>query len=100
MLTEIDVQREMYEDRMKAVRDKAMWENMATRALERGRREGREEGREEGRREGEARGDRMGRISLAQKVLRRQVTPQDEMERMPLETLQELASQLEGDLLQ
>ena len=88
MLAQVDIQKEIYEGRIKARRDEHM---RLIDALA--------EGREKGRSEGRAEGVLIGRIEFAQKLLRREVTPRSALETMPLEALEALAVQLERELL-
>ena len=88
ILARVDIQKEIYEGRIKARRDEHM---RLIDTLAEGRAEGREEGREEG--------VLIGRIEFAQKLLRREVTPRAALEAMPLEALEALAVQLERELL-
>ena len=92
MLTQVDIQKEIYEGRIKARRDERM---RLIDALAEGRAKGLAEGRAEGRAEGVL----IGRIEFAQKLLRREVTQRAVLEAMPLEALEALAVQLERELL-
>ena len=80
MLARVDIQKEIYEGRIKARRDERM-RLIDTLA------------------EGRAEGVLIGRIEFAQKLLRREVTPRAALEAMPLEALEALAVQLERELL-
>jgi hypothetical protein len=84
MLTRVDIQKEIYEGRLKARRDERMWRIDAL---------------AEGRAEGRAEGVLIGRIEFAQKLLRQEGTPRAELEALPLESLEALAAQLEQELL-
>ena len=84
MLARVDIQKEIYEGRIKARRDERM---RLVDALE------------EGRAEGLAKGVLIGRIEFAQKLLQREVTPRAALEAMPLKALEALAVQLEQELL-
>jgi predicted transposase/invertase (TIGR01784 family) len=92
MLSRVDIQKEIYEGRIKARRDEHM---RLVDALEEGRAKGQAEGRAEGRAEGVL----IGRIELAQKLMRREVTPRAALEAMTLEELEAIAGQLEQELL-
>jgi len=87
MLEKIDIQKEIYEGRIKARRDEQMW-----------RTDGLAEARTEGRTEGLAAGALIGRIELAQKLLRREVTPRADLEAMSVEALEALDVQLEREI--
>lgn len=87
MLSQVDLQKEIYEGRLKALRDERMRRIDAL-----------AEGRAEGLAEGLEKGALIGRIELAQSLLRREATPRAELEAMSLEALQELAAQLERKL--
>jgi hypothetical protein len=80
MLARVDIQKEIYEGRIKARRDERM---RLIDALA----------------EGRAEGVLIGRIEFAQKLLRREATPRAALEAMPLEALEALAAQLERELL-
>jgi hypothetical protein len=80
MLARVDIQKEIYEGRLKARRDEQM---RLTDTLA----------------EGLAKGVLIGRIEFAQKLMRREVTPRAALEAMPLEALEALAAQLERELL-
>jgi flagellar biosynthesis/type III secretory pathway protein FliH len=119
MLTRVDIQKEIYEGRLKARRDERMWR---IDALAEGRAEGLEQGRaeglaqglekglaqglekglaqglEKGLAQGLEKGLLLGRIEFAQKLLRREGTPRADLEAMPLEALEALAAQLEQEL--
>jgi len=84
MLARVDIQKEIYEGRIKARRDEHM---RLTDTLA------------EGLAKGRAEGVLIGRIEFAQKLLRREVTPRAALEAMPLEALEALAAQLEQELL-
>ena len=95
MLTRVDIQKEIYEGRIKARRDERMrWID----ALAEGRAEGLVEGLEKGQAQGLERGVLIGRIEFAQKLLRREGTPRADLEAMPLAALESLAEQLEREL--
>ena len=96
MLARVDIQKEIYEGRIKARRDEHM---RLVDALEEGRERGRAEGRVEGHAKGRAEGVLIGRIEFARKLLRREVTPRATLEAMSLEALEALAEQLERELL-
>jgi len=107
MLARVDIQKEIYEGRIKARRDERMRlvdaqeEGRAeghAKGHAKGHAEGRAEGLEEGLEKGRAEG-LIGRIEFSQKLLRREVTTREALEEMPLEELEELAVQLERELL-
>ena len=88
MLAQVDIQKEIYEGRIKARRDERMrWNDALT------------EGHAEGRAEGRAEGILMGRIEVAQKLLHREGKPRAELEALTLEALESLAEELERELL-
>jgi flagellar biosynthesis/type III secretory pathway protein FliH len=88
MLARVDIQKEIYEGRLKVRRDEQM---RLTDTLA--------EGLAKGLAEGLAKGVLIGRIEFAQKLMRREVTPRATLEAMPLEALEALAAQLEQELL-
>ena len=93
----------MYDTSIKAERDRQASLEWAMKTgiekgIEKGREEGMEKGREEGREKGLQAGSFIGRILLCQKLLGRPETPSAELQVRSLETLQELAGQLEADL--
>jgi len=92
MLARVDIQKEIYEGRIKARRDERM-------RLIDAFKEGWAKGYAEGYAEGLAKGVLIDRIEFAQKLLRREVTTREALEEMPLEELEELAVQLERELL-
>lgn len=88
MLTQFDMQKEIYEGRIKARRD------------ERSRLyDAREDGLKQGLQQGMAKGSLIGRIEFAQKLLRGDITPRVELEAMSMEVLDGLAAQLEQELI-
>ncbi|MBI1916649.1 MAG: Rpn family recombination-promoting nuclease/putative transposase [Planctomycetes bacterium] len=87
MLSQDELERERYLDRLKAERDAA--------SLQHGYRLARESGLEEGREEGEL----IGRIHLCQRMLKQPLTPKEELLRQPIEELYRLSEQLEAQLL-
>ena len=110
MLTQNDLERERYEARLKAQRDATTLRNLAERELQKalkdghaqglaeGRTEGRTEGRAEGRAEGRLVGELIGRIQLTQQVLKRPVTPADDLWALGREQLSRIAADLEKEL--
>jgi predicted transposase/invertase (TIGR01784 family) len=91
MLSQADIDREIYEGRIKARRDQLMHEEAAAYA--------RVKALAEGRADGIARGTLMGRIEFAQKLLRLPVTPRAELETMPMDALESLAARLEREAM-
>jgi predicted transposase/invertase (TIGR01784 family) len=96
MLTRVDIQKEIYEGRLKARRDEQM---RLTDTLAEGLAKGRAEGLAEGLAKGQAKGVLIGRIEFAQKLMRREMTPRAALEAMPTEELEAIAGQLEQELL-
>jgi len=115
MLTRVDIQKEIYEGRIKARRDERMRridalaegraEGLAqgrAEGLAQGRAEGLAQGRAEGLAQGRAEGlaqGAIGRIEFAQRLLRRERIPRADLEAMSLEALEALAAQLEQEAL-
>jgi predicted transposase/invertase (TIGR01784 family) len=91
VLSQDQIERQRYEDRLKAQRDAATREYFSQNAHRLGLEKGLEEGREQG--------EVVGRIQLAQRLLRQTVTPREELLRLPPEELATLAQQLEQQLL-
>ena len=91
MLTKNELERERYENRLKAIRD-----DIARRetALELGLTKGRAEGREEGREEGLAKGEMIGRIHALEAILGEPNTPRETLLAKATEDLRRLAEQL------
>ena len=111
VIAHVDTRKEIYESRMKRVRDEKMWRNDALSAgreegISIGREEGvsigREEGvsigREEGISIGREEGILIGQIELLQKLLKRPATPRAELETMPLADLKAFAAGLEREI--
>ncbi|MCY2937182.1 MAG: hypothetical protein NTV55_02350, partial [Planctomycetota bacterium] len=96
----------MYDTRIKAERDRqASLEWAMEKGLEKGLEKGMEKGMEKGLEKGMEKGMEkglitgyIGRIQLCQSLLSRPETPSAELQIRSLETLQELAGQLEADL--
>jgi predicted transposase/invertase (TIGR01784 family) len=87
MLAQSDVERERYEARRKAQLDYLT-------GLKAARQEGRQEGHTEGRAEGE-----IGRIHLCERLLKRPLTPTEQLVNRPLEDLIQLADELQSQVL-
>jgi predicted transposase/invertase (TIGR01784 family) len=90
MITQSERERERYESRLKMQRD-------VYTALEEAREEGRVKGRAEGRDEGRAEGQ-IARIQSFQRLLRQDVTPQQQLQSLPIQELETLAVRLEAEL--
>ena len=78
MLTTDALERERYESREKAIHDQV---SLLEGALKQGR----------------AEGDLIGRIQTLQQILKRPITPQDELSRAPIEELRRLADGLASE---
>jgi predicted transposase/invertase (TIGR01784 family) len=106
MLGDIDIQREIYEGRLKARRDKRMFEYDAEKATEkaaaeglaRGLAEGLVRGIEQGLEPGLTSGALIGQIEFFQRHRGGEVTSRAELAAMPLAALEALAVQLEREL--
>jgi predicted transposase/invertase (TIGR01784 family) len=96
MLAQNDVERERYEARRKAQLD---YNTGLKAARLEGREEGRQEGCEEGRSQGRAEGEIIGRIHLCERLLKRQLTPTEQLANRPLEELMQLADDLQSQIL-
>ena len=112
VIAHVDTKKEIYESRMKRIRDEKMWQNDA---LSRGREEGiaigREEGRSAGLQEGELigraegisigqkKGLLIGQIELFERLLGQPATPRATLEGMPLAALEALAARLEREAM-
>jgi hypothetical protein len=100
MLARVDIQKEIYEGRIKARRDEQMrLTDTLAEGRAKGMAEGRAEGLAQGLEKGRLEGILIGRIEFAQKLMRREETPRAALEAMPLEALEALAVQLERELL-
>ncbi len=95
MLSQDELERERYLDRLKAERDAASLQH----SLQHGVRLARESGLEEGREEGLEKGELIGRIHLCQRMLKQTLTPKEELHKHSIEELARLAEQLEAQLL-
>jgi predicted transposase/invertase (TIGR01784 family) len=103
MLAQDPIEREIYEGRLKAIRDeRAKMHGMLELGLTQGRTEGRREGRTEGRTEGRAEGRTegraegvlMGQIEILQTLLGEEPTPRSELETLSMESLQQRVAEL------
>jgi flagellar biosynthesis/type III secretory pathway protein FliH len=94
-VSESEIERHRYEDRLKAQRDAASLQYAAQHA----HRHGFEEGLEQGREQGLERGQLAGRIRLCQQLLQQPLLSEDEVRQLSLEQLTELAGKLEQQLL-
>ena len=91
-LGQTDAERERYEARRKAQLD-------YNTGLKVARMEGREEGRQESRSEGRAQGEIIGRIHLCERLLKRPLTPTEELLNRSLQELTQLTDELEAQVL-
>jgi hypothetical protein len=120
MLTQDQIQREIYEAREKARRDAADWQAALQRAAQaeqriaeriaessrESRKEGRKEGRKTGRKEGLrqgiikgiTKGEWIGRIRQCEELLGRPPRSDAELRAMPVDALRELADTLRAEL--
>src|SRR5262245_11724404 len=89
--TQEDLDHHRYLDRLKGQRDAA--------SLQHGVQLAREAGLAEGREEGLGLGKIIGQILLCQRLLKQPLTPHEELLRLSVEELSQLANQLEGQLL-
>ncbi|MBI3944422.1 MAG: PD-(D/E)XK nuclease family transposase [Armatimonadetes bacterium] len=94
VLTQTDIEKEIYEGRIKARRDYQMLLDAAANA----RAEALVEGRAEGRAEGLEKGALLGRVEVLQRLLQRDPTPRAELDALPPEALEALAAQLEREM--
>jgi predicted transposase YdaD len=92
VIAHVDLRKEIYESRMKRIRDERMWWNDALS-------KGREEGISTGREEGILKGRLMGRIELLQELSKQPVTSRADLEAMPLAALETLAARLEQEAM-
>jgi flagellar biosynthesis/type III secretory pathway protein FliH len=104
MLTQDELERERYLSRLKKQRDdaffpKAMREEGLAEGRAAGLAEGRAAGLAEGQAEGLAKGAFIGRIQLAQRLLKRPTTSKDELASRSLAELEALANELENEAL-
>ena len=86
-MTQSELERERYESRLKLQRD-------IYTALREARDEGLEQGRQEGRRAGQ-----IERIHFLQRILRRTLTPVEQLQTQPRTELERLISQLEAETI-
>jgi predicted transposase/invertase (TIGR01784 family) len=91
VLSQDQIERQRYEDRLKAQRDAASLLYYSQNAERIGLEKGREEGLEKG--------ELLGRIQVTQRLLRQTVTPREELLRLSPEELATLAQQMEQQLL-
>jgi predicted transposase/invertase (TIGR01784 family) len=87
-LSQDELERQRYLDRLAYQRDAVTWANAEKHALERGHEEGREQG------------ELVGQILLCQKLLKQPQTPREELLRLPVEELTARAAELEQRLVQ
>jgi flagellar biosynthesis/type III secretory pathway protein FliH len=109
MMTQSELERDRYEARVKAERDRiSILEEhqeelkQMQEALARGRQEAQEaltQGRQEGRQEGLEKGGVIGRILAFQEVLKVPLTPREQLHAMPIAELQALAEALAHQFL-
>jgi predicted transposase/invertase (TIGR01784 family) len=105
MLGQTDLQREIYEGRLKARRDERMrWyeatEQGLQRGLEQGLQRGLEQGRQEGLQQGLTKGALIGGIEVLRKLLGHPPLPRRDLESMDLSDLQRLEEELTRQLAQ
>ena len=99
MLTQSDLERERYEARLKAERDRYSFLKAAKeQGMSEGRAEGHAEGRAEGHAEGIAQGVLVGRIQLCQQLLKLPPTATEELYTLSLADLQARAEALEQQI--
>ena len=91
MLTQDDIQRERYESRIKGLMD---YRSELKAERQEGRVEGRAEGIAEGISKGIGRGERIGQIQLLQVLLRETQTPDDDLNALSGESLEQMRSRL------
>ena len=97
MLRQNDQERERYLARVKVQRDElSRLVSAREEGLEKGREEGLEKGLEKGREEGQL----IGTIHTCQRLLKRPLTPHEQLMQLPAAELQQLAEQLEQELSQ
>jgi hypothetical protein len=94
MLNQNEQERARYQSRRKTERDEASLRYAAEHALEDGRKEGLEQGLEQGL----AKGEVVGRIHLAQRVLKQPLGSREELLKLSLQDLIRLAEELEKQL--
>lgn len=95
MLAQSDIEREFYEDRLKAQRDeRARLQHAQSQGFDRGFGKGRREGHQLGLREGRQEGALMGRIETLQLILGQEQTPRPQLEGMSIEELERLSDEL------
>ena len=99
MVSQQELDRFRYEDRLKAERDALYAKNMARHMSEKAHAEGLKEGHKAGLAEGRKAGELIGRIHLCQRALKLPLTPEDELLKTALDELGKLADQLEQQLL-
>ncbi len=93
MISRTPEQRQIYDARMKALRDyKSVLEGAKIQARQEGLQEGRQEGRQEG--------QRIGQIQLLQQLLNDPVSDESELAGIPLEILNDMVQQLQVRLTQ
>ena len=90
MLTQDEIQREIYEAREEARKDAATWQAALRRA---------ELLAVEGRRESRSQGELIGRIRQCEELLGQPSRPESELESMSIDALRELVEALRSELL-
>jgi predicted transposase/invertase (TIGR01784 family) len=98
VISQNDIERAIYEDRLKKLRDDEMILHEAQYARTEGREEGRKEGRKEGREEGRKEG-LIAQIQFCQKLYGEPVASDEELRSQTLEQLEALASQWQQRVL-
>ena len=95
MIAKHDMERELYEARLKAQRDlRSMQIDFRAEGVELGLREGRQQGRREGRQEGIETGRFLGEIHSYQKLLAEPLSPDQELREKSPEELRRMAEEL------
>ena len=91
MLTQMEIEREQYEARLKAQLDHNSLMKAAQRFQEQGLKEGREAGRQQG--------EKIGVIKFCERMLNRPNTPAEQLATLSLEELTRLAEELQNEVL-
>jgi predicted transposase/invertase (TIGR01784 family) len=99
VIAQIDTRKELYEDRVKAIRDARWRANAIASVREEGIAIGREEGIAIGQEKGREEGVLMGQIELLQNLLGQEATPRAELAAIPLADLEALAGRLRREVM-
>jgi flagellar biosynthesis/type III secretory pathway protein FliH len=98
-MTQSELEREKYEARLKYQRDELSRQREFERLAHEAEQRGMQRGRQLGQQLGEQRGELLGRVQLAERLLKQAPTPRETLQAMTSEQLQQLAEKLEAQLI-